>query len=608
MLKREQIKDRMMKTAARLWEIPEGDIETNFDPLIVLLLEACAAELENIGSSINASQSRLLDKLAELILPEAMINARPASCIIHAAPVEPVAMLNNTIRFYTTQRIQQVGTAAYNQDFYFTPIGRFKLLKASLMYMKAGSKCYRLTGNGQKELVFDGGVTGASNELWLAIAPDKLLTSLKGLQLFFDLKGHSEANLFYSSLHNIKTYINGTEVKLQNGYFDGQQFETNLEDALSTGHDYSRKVHCQVAGIFQNRFLNLDKDVAAQVKTEIPVEWQMMPEKVLQGLEAEPVLFIKILLGRPFLQETLDRLFCHINAFPVVNRMLNTMNYRTDSWVNIIPMQIEGSFLDLATLTGSSGGNYKIHVSADTQQVAEGEAIVRSSGVGKTNSREVREIIGSLMEAIRDESAYFSQMSNEYVQARLREISRILARLEDQMALAKDKKEMMHYLLLKPRSAGESVTINYWTTNGQAAHQVKSGAALTAFNHTLTSAKATYTLTNPVGGKASITETEKKYILQRQLSSGGKIVSAEDVKLLSYQLFGDKLKKVEVKKGIHPGNGANLGFSRTIDVFLSLTTTHNDTMKDEIDYLCNELEYHLNQYASPIYPYQIILL
>ena len=212
------------------------------------------------------------------------------------------------------------------------------------------------------------------------------------------------------------------------------------------------------------------------------------------------------------------------------------------------------------------------------------------------------------MEAIRDESAYFSQMSNEYVQARLREISRILARLEDQMALAKDKKEMMHYLLLKPKSAGESVTINYWTTNGQAAHKVKSGTPLTAFNHTLTSAKATYTLTNPVGGKATLTETEKRYILQRQLSSGGKIVSAEDVKLLSYQLFGDKLKKIEVKKGIHPSNGTNLGFSRTIDVFLSLGSLHNDVMKDEVDYLCSELEYHLNQHASPIYPYRIVLL
>ena len=104
MLKREQIKDRMLKTAARIWEIPEGEIETNFDPLILLLLEACAAELENVGSFISSSQSRLLDRLAELILPEAMINARPASCIMHATPVDITAQTSNTLRFYTAQR------------------------------------------------------------------------------------------------------------------------------------------------------------------------------------------------------------------------------------------------------------------------------------------------------------------------------------------------------------------------------------------------------------------------------------------------------------------------------------------------------------------------
>ena len=132
MLKKEQIKDRMLKTAARLWEVPEGEIETNFDPLIMLLLETCAGELEAIGAGISATQGRLIDRLAELILPEAMINAQPATCIMHATPVETAATINDTIRFYTTQRIQQAGTAAYNQDFYFTPIGNFRLLKATM--------------------------------------------------------------------------------------------------------------------------------------------------------------------------------------------------------------------------------------------------------------------------------------------------------------------------------------------------------------------------------------------------------------------------------------------------------------------------------------------
>lgn len=606
MLKKEQIKDRMLKTAARLWEIPEGEIETNFDPLIMLLLETCAGELENIGAGINATQGRLIDRLAELILPEAMINAQPATCIMHGTPVEPVASVNDSTRFYTTQRMQQAGTAAYNQDFYFTPIGDFRLLKATLGYMKAGNKFYRFTGNGQKELILDSGNNGYSAEVWLALSPDKALTQLKGLQFFFDLKGHSEANALYNSLHQARAFVNEEEIEIGSGYYKGDQFDLNLEEALSSGHDYSRKVHRQAAGIYRNRFLHIAGNLEAKAGA-IPAAWLDLPEKVQQSLQAEGAVFIKIELGRMFQQETLDRLFCSINAFPVVNRALNTMNYRTDTWVNIIPMQIEGSFLDLQSITGSSGHKYKINISADNQQVEEGEAIVRSGGVGKTNSREVREIIGSLMEAIRDESAYFSRMSNEFVLARLREITRILARLEDQMSIARDKKETLHYLLLKPRTAGESVTVNYWTTNGADAHAVKTGTMLTAFNHTITAAKGAYILTNGAGGKSIVTEAEKKYTLKRQLSSGGKIVSAEDVKLLSYQLFGDKLKKIEIKKGIQPGNGPNQGFQRTIDIFLTLAPAQQESAKEEVDYLCSELEYNLGLQASPVCPFRIVL-
>lgn len=607
MLKKEQIKDRMLKTAARLWEVPEGEIESNFDPLIMLLLETCAGELEHIGSGINASQSRLLDRLSELILPEAMINARPASCVMYAAPVEPLSAVDETIRFYTTQRMQQAGAAAYNRDFYFTPIGRFQLLKATLGYMKAGNKVYRISGNGQKELIHDSGGQGSSGTIWLALTPDKLLSNLQGLQLFFDMKGHSEAGTFYNSLHHAKGWINGQEINLETGYFNGTQFDLNLEEALSTGHDYTRKVHRQVAGIYRNRFLHIAQDLPVR-PAALPDEWQNLPEKVLQAIEAEAPVFIRIETGRLFQQETLDRLSCSINAFPVVNRSLHSMNYRTDTWVNIIPMQIEGSFLDLHSITGSSGTRYKINISADTRQVEEGEAIVRSSGVGKTSSREVREIIGSLTEAIRDESAYFSRMSNDFVLARLREITRILARLEDQMQVARDQKDAMHYLLLKPGAAGESVTVNYWTTLGTEAHSVKAGTPLTAFNHTLTHSKGAYTLTNVTGGKSIVSESEKKYILKRQLSSGGKVVSAEDVKLLSYQLFGDKLKKVEVRKGIQPGEGPQQGFARTIDIFLTLGPPQNETAKDELDYLCGELDYNLSLHASPVYPFRIVLV
>lgn len=607
MLKKEQIKDRMLKTAARLWEIPEGEIENNFDPLLLLLLETCAGALEQLGAGINATQSRLIDRLAELILPEAMINAHPGSCIMQATPVEARAMLDETTRFYTTQRVQQAGIPAYNRDFYFTPVGNFGLLKAGLSYMKAGNRFYRFTGNGQKELLHSDGPAADSNELWLALCPDKALNSLKGLQLFFDLKGHSDAALFYSSLHNAAAFANGQELRLSPGYYKGSQFDLHLEEALSAGYSYSRKVHRTVAGIYARQFLSLNSDLQP-LPGDLPDDWLSLPEKVLQGLQAEATIFIRIRLGRMFSAETLERLFCSVNAFPVVNRTLNTIHYRTDAWTNIIPMPVEGSFLDLHQITGSSGGRYTIHTSAGKPQLEEGEAIVRSSGIGKTSSREVREIVGSLMEAIRDESAYFSQMSNEFVQARLREITRILARLEDQMQIARDEKKALHYLLLKPRTAGEPVTVSYWTTLGTEAQVIRAGTPLTAFNHTLTPSQGAVVLTNVSGGRSVVSEAEKQYMLKRQLSSGGKIVSAEDVKLLSYQLFGERLRHVEVKKGIRPGEGTNQGFQRTIDIFLTLAPRHDEPAREEVGYLCRELEYNLSLYASPVCPFRLVLL
>lgn len=605
MLKKEQIKDRMLKTAARLWEVPEGEIESNFDPLVMLLLETCAGELEHIGAGIHTAQDRLLDKLAELMLPEAMINARPASCILYAPPSELAVTVDEQTRFYTTQRIQQAGAAPYNRDFYFTPAGRFPLLKATLACMKAGNRYFRFTAGGQKELLFDTGRAGASGELWLAIAPDKQLGNLKGLSLFFDLKGHSEAQRFYRSLAHTRAWVNGREIRLAPGYNMEEQFELHPEEALNGGINYTRKVHRQVAGIYRDRFLHIAGDCAAD--GSLPGDWTELPEKIRQGMAAEGMTFIRLELDRQFPQETLDRLACSINAFPAVNRNMHTMNYRTDAWVNIIPMQTEDTFLDLQSISGASGTKYKINVSAATRQPGEGEAIVRSSGVGKTSSRDLREIIGSLTEAIRDESAYFSRMSNDFVLARLREITRILARLEDQMQVARDRKDSMHYLLLKPASAGETISLSYWTTAGPDAHTVKAGTALTAFNHSLCQPKGTCTLTNASGGKSMISASEKQYMLKRQLSSGGKIVSAEDVKLLCYQLFGAQLKKVAVKKGVHPGEGPREGFVRTIDIFLTLDRSKAEAANDEQAYLCGELEYSLSRHASPVYPFRVVI-
>jgi hypothetical protein len=602
----------MVKTTAKMWEVPEHEIDANFDPLVLLLIDACAAELEKIGYDISASQARLLDKLAELVVPEAAIGPKPSSCIMQATPVEPESIVDTMTRFYCTQRIARPNQRnSYNADIFFTPIGNFPLVKASLSFMMIGSKLFETKDN-IKTLVHgnDSHENHTVQDVWLAIAPDKAANNLKGMSLFFDMRSHSEGANFYKSLESATCFAGDKQLAIVQGYDNAAQFQLSPEAMLVSGSDFTGKINRQTAGIYEKHFLHIaaDAKVEGLLSASLPEEWQnQLPEKLAQKLAATPMVYLKIRLARPFYQDALEGLQCCINAFPVINRKLNATTYRTDTWINIIPLQIEGSFLDIQNIAGSSGKPYRFRTGAEAQELDEGEATVRSSGMGKTNSREVREIISSLTEAIRDESAYFSEISNEFILARLREISQILTRLEDQLATAKDNHAPHHYVLLRPKNTGDQVAIDYWTTNAYDANQVRSGTVMNAYNHTLVAARNAFTVTGAQGGREGVTDAEKRLLLRQQLASQGRLVSAEDIKLHCAYLFGGKLTQVEVIKGVKVGDSPTEGFQRTIDVILSFKDEEKEKATEEITYLAKELEHTLATEASPVYPFRVLV-
>ena len=85
---KERIKDRMLKTAARLWGYADVEVESSFDPIVKLMLDACSYELEKISGDMEASHSRMIEKMVEVILPDVLVGIRPASTIINALPVD----------------------------------------------------------------------------------------------------------------------------------------------------------------------------------------------------------------------------------------------------------------------------------------------------------------------------------------------------------------------------------------------------------------------------------------------------------------------------------------------------------------------------------------
>lgn len=606
--KKETIKDQMVKTAARLWNIPDNQIETNFDPLVLLIIEACAAELEKIGYNISSSHTRLLNRLADLLIPEAILGPMPGSCVACASPVEPVAELNEQHHFYMTQlMMDHFKNTQYNQDLFFTPIGTFKIFKATLTYFFTSYKMFGLNKANVKELIYtnESLKDSSTTEIWLAFTLGKEIQSLEGLSLYFELRGISEADNFYNNLGNAKAYIGEKEIAIGKGYYYKDSLEMTPQEMLAVGHHYSNKLTRQAGGIYQRRFLHI-KEEGKIIENSMPEDWQL-PAQILQTIKSKSLVYIRLVLPGAFPQQLIDRLTCSINAFPIINRKKNVTSYKTDEWLNVVPLPLTGSFLDVESITSINGGEYKFRTSSETaRQMKEGEAILRSTDVGKTSSQQVKEMTAILTEAIRDQSAYFSEINNDFILSRLAEISKILARLEDNMVRAEDNIESQHYVMLRSLKENDIVSIKYWSTNGMNANQVKAGSSLNAHSHTLVGGKDMFLLTNVYGGRDGIEESEKKYLLKQQLISRGKIISAEDVKLLCGQLFGKKLKKVTVQKGVNTGMERNVGFVRTIDVTMWLEKDVLENMQNEIEYLRNELEYRLTKDASMVYPFRII--
>ncbi len=58
-LSKDQIKDRLLKRAAKQWGYSDVELENVFDPIVNLLFDVCAKELEKISHEVFSSRRRI---------------------------------------------------------------------------------------------------------------------------------------------------------------------------------------------------------------------------------------------------------------------------------------------------------------------------------------------------------------------------------------------------------------------------------------------------------------------------------------------------------------------------------------------------------------------
>jgi hypothetical protein len=603
-IKKEKIKDQMVKTAARLWEIPENEIEANFDPLVLLLIEACAAELERVGFKIRESHQRLVDRLADLLVPDSSTGAYPLSCIIQAQPTEPMVMLS-PVSGFSVQVNSNDSTTPLPQRIELIPVGKFPLHNVQLKYFGAGNKVFKSYENGNRELLVGKDAELPSGSIWVMLSPGKGLETIKDLQLYFHLRNMSEDQQFFFGLSQAGCKVNGKAVNIKQGYSTQQQFDLQPVDMLSKGHHYHEKIKRNIAANYANRFIHISENVDATTGS-IPESLSWLPADVVKMLSSEALIFIEFQLPRTFSQDLFDALSVHVNAFPAANLKLHQVQYRTSEWINIIPLPVEGSFLDLVNVSSSTGHPYHFRYAAGKRQPNEGEAILRNAGIGNTSSEEIRGMAANLMEAIRDQYAFFSEISNQTILTQLKEITILLNRLEDRIQESKDQVENKCYLLIRPMETTELISVEYYTTHGTQTHAVRLYSKVEPTRNANVVPGAAFIIAPLLGGRDSPSGQEKQMLLKQQLLSRGKIVTAEDIRLICMRLFGANLKAVSVNRTTKIEHGSQSGFAMYVMVTITLAAD-NKLMQEELNYLSRQLEYQLAEGAIPGLPFEIVI-
>ncbi|MEP7170599.1 MAG: type VI secretion system baseplate subunit TssF, partial [Bacteroidota bacterium] len=215
----ENIRSRMIKNAARVWGVEGDDIESTFDPLVTMMIEACAYELTKVNNEIVDSQSRILERLAQVLSPDTFTGAQPGYAIAHVRAAEPESTLRREVQMYAQQKTISQDQKEIMNDIYFSPANRATVFDAGVKYMAVGRSIYEFKSPSSKQLITDGKSGDALEpfHVWIGIDVNPKIKTLNNFAFYFDWKNDPEKDNYLNLLPLTKWFFNNAELKCVNG-------------------------------------------------------------------------------------------------------------------------------------------------------------------------------------------------------------------------------------------------------------------------------------------------------------------------------------------------------------------------------------------------------
>jgi hypothetical protein len=576
---RERIRNRMLKRAAEVWGYSESEMD-EFDPLVTLLIEACALEFERTASEIGKTQNRMLERLAQLMYPEITM-VRPAYAIMQAASAEPSSVLTPDAQFLLKPSGADKRRDATVQQFYFSPVKDTHLINGHIACMATCREIYSIEEGVQKSQIATAIVKTPLHQhtLWLGLSIDPYVESLEKVNFFFNWLHDPDADTWYQNLSFSSWSIKGHALTINPGMADAEKAFDAMSQ-LEQDFDSARRIEDETIRLFNRQFVTITQAPLFEKLNLQPEAYPAIFEKwydkrELKELKA-PLYWIEIKFPTTISPEALDAVLCGINCFPVLNRKLNKLTYKLQYNLNIVPLESEGSFLSVKEIANTSGQGVKMVPFGNPYEL-QPETYTLRYGVNRFNERNSYETLVNLLDLIREESSFFSSLGEDFLTQHVRELNQLLARMESKVKLQNKHEAPYPFLAIRSGKESATVLIEFWSCMGEAANRLPLGSKLSPYQDSNVRSEHVFLMTTTFNGRDNLSDADKLVHYKKALFTRNRIVTPEDVRMVAAAELGRSADSIEIKKtfmrGVLPGDG----FVRCIQV---LVTPADD---DEID-------------------------
>jgi hypothetical protein len=616
---RHSIKTRMLKNAARAWGYSETEAESNFDPLVSMLLSACSTELEKISGEIEASRGRIIERVVQLLSPDVLTAALPAHAVACAIPAENSTDLPADSQLYTIPKTSFASDsdASVNKEFFFSPTNSFCLNKASIRFMATGGQLSKITNRISKEVIAysSAGKELPESTLWLGI--DEPGLSLENTMFYFDLRNEAESRLFYHQLPKASWHYDGHQLQHLPGYGNREISGENLDLESITRCDYnvSGKIKTHINAFYKPFFVTLTDKDGLTAKNEISyvvpsLITNTFGAKVSDQLRQQALRWICVHFPETIPNRLLQDLVCIMNCFPVMNQRLHQLSYRLQEMVNIIPLHSEDLFLDLENVCDDEG--QQLNIDCFNKENEESfSMLMRNGGVGRFDQRDAASIVDYLLQLLRDESSAFSALGNDFMNSELKQLQQVMNKLEQRLFSRQLHTGQIPYLVIRNNKKlnWHNLLIRYWSTNGVEGNNIKAGTNLQLYKGGALNNNQALLVTTTQGGRNKLSTTETVLAYKSAVLSKDRIITNEDIKAFCHYQLGERVKKIEVRKGVMIHPDPKQGFSKTIDVTIEIIKKSYDEMleKGELVFWTDNLKVLLEEKSTALMPYRIFI-